>query len=154
NDLYSHIYLIPAISVYLAWTQRKRWTPDAAPAWWPAAILATAGIALLAFERFPAGTVDRLQDQLSMSTLAFVCLFSGAWAALLGGSNFKGFLFPIVFLIFMVPLPIGFERAFESFLQQASADASFVLLKISGMPLFRDGTLFVVPGLSFEVAPE
>jgi exosortase len=119
-------------------------------------ILGGAGIALLVIDRlsFPAGTGARNQDHLCMQTLAFVCLFATACAVLLGGRNLRTFLFPIAFLILTAPLPLALERGVESFLQHASAEASFVLLKLSGIPLLREGTIFILPGITLEVARE
>ena len=39
-------------------------------------------------------------------------------------------------------------------LQHGSATVSYEILRVSGIPVFRHGMLFSLPGLDFEVAPE
>jgi exosortase C (VPDSG-CTERM-specific) len=83
-----------------------------------------------------------------------VFFFSSACALLLGNPTLRVIAFPMAFLIFMAPLPSVLEHGLETFLQHASADAAYVLLKLSGMPILREGTQFQMPGIRIEIAPE
>jgi len=93
-------------------------------------------------------------DYLAVMMLAFLLFFFGVCLGLLGGKNLRIMAFPAGLLIFMVPFPVVVERGIEGFLQHASAEASYLLLKLSGTTMFREGTLFVLPGITLEVAPE
>ena len=62
--------------------------------------------------------------------------------------------FPVFLLFFMVPLPGFLQESLESFLQHRSADVAEGLFVLSGMPLLRHDTVFVLPGFQLEVAPE
>ena len=156
SDLYSHLFLIPFVSAYVAWTQRSRWISAFKPAFGPALALAGLGVGLVAAFWIAAysGSAPERQDRLSLLTLAFVSFFAAGCALLLGSRNFRAQLFPILFLLFMVPLPLPFERGVESFLQHASADSAYALISLSGMPILREGTAFKLPGFSMNVAPE
>jgi exosortase C (VPDSG-CTERM-specific) len=156
SDLYSHVLLVPFISAYVVWLQRTEWVDERRPARGAAFGFALIGIALVAGFWIPylTGWEPELQDRLSLLTLAYLLLFCAGCAWLIGGQNLRRFAFPLAFLFFMVPMPLVLEQTLEALLQYASADASYLLLKISGMPVVREGTVFQLPGFAFEVAPE
>jgi len=54
----------------------------------------------------------------------------------------------------MTPLPPAMLHAVIGFLQRASAEASAVLFDLLGVPVFRQGFVFALPGLTIEVAEE
>jgi exosortase C (VPDSG-CTERM-specific) len=62
--------------------------------------------------------------------------------------------FPIAFLIFIVPLPDGAMQWLETASKLASDDAAHHFFLLSGTPVLRDGTVFHLPGIVFEVAQE
>jgi exosortase C (VPDSG-CTERM-specific) len=84
----------------------------------------------------------------------FLCLFFAAYLLIFGSSNFRVITFPLVFLIFFIPLPVQIEHAIESFLQRGSASAACALLRFSGMPVFKQGLELHLPGFNMQVAPE
>ncbi|MEI6395048.1 MAG: archaeosortase/exosortase family protein, partial [Verrucomicrobiota bacterium] len=61
---------------------------------------------------------------------------------------------PAAFLVFMVPFPVFLLEGIESFFQRGSAEAAQALFALSGMPVFRQGMSFQLPGFSLQVAPE
>lgn len=156
SDLYSHILLIPCITAYLIWGQRDRLGLDAAPAKGLAVWPALAGLGLLAAYGWGirAGWQPVQDDHLALMTLSFLLLLLGGGFLLFAPATLRVAAFPLAFLIFMVPFPEFVNRGIESFFQHASADAAWLLLKLSGLPVFRQGTSFQLPGFSFEVAPE
>lgn len=72
----------------------------------------------------------------------------------LGPGVVKAFQFPILFLVFMIPWPTVVVDVVETVLQFASAEAAHAFLILSGVPVLRDGLVFKLPGLTFEVAQE
>jgi eight transmembrane protein EpsH (proposed exosortase) len=93
-------------------------------------------------------------DRLAPIVLSFVLLVQAAGAMVLGRTGMRGAAFPLLFLLFMVPLPAVVEHGFTAFLQHASAETAYFLIKMSGLPILREGTLFQLPGINMEVAPE
>src|SRR5262249_33915994 len=72
-----------------------------------------------------------------------------------GGVAFKAALFPLLFLVFCVPIPSPILDRTIAVLQRGSAEVAFVLLKLSGTPVHRGGLfLFALPDLVVEVEPE
>ena len=156
NDLYSHIVLIPFVSLYLVWTRRKVLPPPSAPARpWAIPLLAL-GTALLVWRVGLALAEARLEpaNSLVLTTLSFLLFFSGICCWFVGRQTLRAALFPLTFLVFMVPLPVAMQTALETFLQHGSADVAYVIFKLSGMPVYRNGLVFQLPGFNLEVAPQ
>jgi exosortase C (VPDSG-CTERM-specific) len=156
HDLYSYVLLVPFISLYLVWWRRQEWTRESVAAPWLAVGPVTGGLVLVGafWLAVGFGWQPARQDYLSLMSLAFLLCFLGICLGLLGAKTLRTLAFPAGFLIFMVPFPVVVEHGFEAFLQHASAEASYLLLKLSGTTMFREGTLFVLPGITLEVAPE
>jgi exosortase C (VPDSG-CTERM-specific) len=156
SDLYSHIVLIPFIAAYLVWTKRKTLPPSSTPARsWMAAPLGAGG-ALLAFYGILvlSGTKLQPEDSLALTALSFVLLFWGICCRFFGKETLRALAFPLGFLIFMVPFPGFFRSWLETILQHGSAAVAYALLSIVGTPVFKQGLVFILPGISLEVAPQ
>jgi exosortase len=63
-------------------------------------------------------------------------------------------LFPFCCLFLMVPVPTAWMDGISVALEHGSADVSYALLRLIGIPVFRQGMRFSLPGLDVEVAPE
>ena len=157
SELYSHVLLVPAITSYLVWMDRHRLPLAFEPAPRLAVGLLLPGVALLAAYAWglcsgwkPAGENDRL----SLFVVAFLFFFTSGFAWFFGGRIMRAVAFPMAFLAFMAPLPKMAEDGLVNFLQLSSAETSYWFLTLSGMPVFRDGTVFNLPGITIGVAPE
>jgi exosortase C (VPDSG-CTERM-specific) len=81
-------------------------------------------------------------------------ILAGAGCWFLGGAAMRVLAFPFFLLVFMIPFPVPVRDGVENFLQQGSAAAAHALFAISGMPLWRNGMVFQLPGITLRVAPE
>jgi exosortase C (VPDSG-CTERM-specific) len=157
SELYSHILLVPLVSVYLAWTKRPQFGPPGPPLtklWsfgWIAAGLALA-VAYLAVV-LSAAPPSR-ENSLALAVYSFDCLLVGSACFFLGRNHLRLLAFPLAFLVFLAPLPSAVEAGLEHFLQHGSALAAHGIFRLAGTPVFRAGTYFRLPGFSMEVAPE
>jgi exosortase C (VPDSG-CTERM-specific) len=155
SELYSHILLIPFVSLYLAWLKKNEFLHDSEPDRKLAALPLAAG--LLSSLGFLA-LHSRLQlapvDSLAWNTFSFFLLFIGACCLCLGRPTLRALAFPLGFLILLVPFPVIVRDTIESFLQHRSADAAELLFGLAGTPLLRHGVDFQLPGFSLQVAPE
>jgi exosortase C (VPDSG-CTERM-specific) len=156
STLYTHILLIPFIGLYLVF-QRRPPLPGASK---PNRKLA---IALLSAGAVPliglglavyAGSTLALEDSLSLTTFSFLGFFAGICAFLLGREVFRSVLFPLTFLLFMVPLPVFLVEWIEKFLQHGSASVAHALFTLAGTTVFVDGLIFQLPNITIQVAPE
>jgi len=64
------------------------------------------------------------------------------------------YVFPLCFLLWLVPLPEFALNHIVSFLQQGSACAANLLFATAGVPVTQDGVQLTIPGLTLEVAEE
>jgi exosortase C (VPDSG-CTERM-specific) len=156
SELFSYILLIPLVSVYLIWSAREPLNISILPCW-PGAVagfMAGAGLLAAYWMARGSGWAPARQDYLALMTLCFLCWFWGAGLALSGCSHASKLVFPAGFLVFMVPLPMGFLANIDIFLQHASAAAAEAFFSLAGEPVLRDNLQLRLPGISLMVAPE
>ena len=156
SELYSHIPLIPLVSLYLAWSERRSLPGESRPDRKPAALLLGAGLlSILGYAWTLHSQVNLLAvDALAWTTVSFLFFFLGACFLCLGRPALRVLAFPLGFLVFVVPLPNVVETGLVSFLQHASADVAEVLFGLVGTPVFRNDVQFQLPGFALQVAPE
>ena len=137
---YNHILLVPPI---LAWLVRLRWpelgrlTPTG---WWPG--LGLLGGALIVWLAGAAAGINLA------SQLGAVLMLQAAVATLLGPRVAAGLLFPLGYMLFLVP----FGDEMVPALQAITADLAVALTHASGVPAVLDGVFIDTPAGLFEVA--
>ena len=153
RDYHTLIPAIPVITLYLLYLVRKDILKEAEYGLAAGLPVVVTGIVLYALGRY-FGTA------LNQNDLASVTAFS-AWVVLLGGfisayglRAFGRTLFPLVFLLLMVPAPVFIMDEIITFLQVGSTEFTNLLLLASGAPFLREGFVFHLPGQSVEVAPQ
>ena len=156
NDLYSYIPLIPLVSLYLVWTERRRMAAGFRPARGAALAAALAGAALLGAGWWGgrAGWTPEPNDHLALMTASVLLLFLAGCLLILGGGLVRAAAFQVSFLVFTIPLPTAVHHGIERFLQVASAYSAHLFFWLSFTPAYQEGTFFQLPGFRLEVAPE
>jgi exosortase C (VPDSG-CTERM-specific) len=155
DDLYSYIPLIPLISVYLVWLQKKKLPHFSEPARKLASFIFAGGLAAIAGYLFVVRSASLAnEDYLALTIFAFLLFFTGTCCLFLGRKMSRAIAFPIGLLVFMIPFPEFVRHGIEAFLQHGSAAVADGLFKLSGMPVYQDGLMFRLPGFNLEVAPE
>jgi len=156
SELYSYILLVPFISGYLVWLQRRQLPACSGPARLPAALFSLGGLAALAgygLARHSGGEL-KADDFLALMMTAFVLFFVAGGCWFLGKEVVRALAFPICFLVFVVPLPTFLLDGIEVFLQQGSALAAQGFFQLAGATFFREGLIFQLPTITLRVAPE
>lgn len=152
DDAYTYLLLILPLSLGLIYTQRH----TLAPGYEPDRVIG-AGVMLVAL--LVAGgaiCVPQMHGdvRLSMTMLALVLWSVGSVIFCFGFGTFKSFLFPLCFLVLIVPLPHSVVDRMIEFLQHQSAFAAEIMFRSAGVSVLRDGLILSIPGLNIEVAPE
>ena len=138
-ETFAHGFVVLPLSAWLVWRQRAVLAAlPAKPAPWVLLLVALAGVAWM---------LGELASVLGVAQfgLLFMLIFS-AWA-ILGTQFVKAIAFPLGFLVFAVPageflLPIMMDM---------TADFTIAALRISGVPVYREGLHFVIPNGSWSV---
>jgi exosortase C (VPDSG-CTERM-specific) len=156
DDLFSYIPLMPLVSLYLGWVLKGELPAASVPARVPAALFFGAGAAVLAGRLVFAHTAALAapENALALSTFGWLMCVAGAGFLCLGGATMRALVFPFGLLLFMIPLPSAVRAGVESGLQQGSAAMADWMFALTGMVYWRSHTIFQLPGITLEVAPE
>ena len=155
QDAYTHILLILPVSIGLIATEwsRRKWKPSLSLRAGSAVLILAVliGVGGLRWGRVDIYTGD---IRLAVEMLAVVTWWIGSFLLCFGGRVFRGCMFPLLFLLWLIPMPgIALDQV-VSFLQQGTASFTRWLLMTAGVPVAQDNTTLVVPGLTLEVAQE
>jgi exosortase C (VPDSG-CTERM-specific) len=153
SDLHSHIPLIPLITGYLLYSRSSPRAPAYRTSPGGALVAAAIGSVALAAAIRLDGRIST-NDYLGLMTFAFLGVIVAGWFLFLGSRWVAYAVFPIAFLIFMIPLPDQVAMWLETASVRASADVAAFLFRMTGTPLLRDGTVFALPGIVIQVARE
>ena len=148
----SHILLIPFISVWLLYSERKELLPAIGFSPWPALALFIPSI-LVGFASLNCNACSP-KDQLSLYTLSLILLLGTGFVFVFGVETAKASWFGLAFLLFAVPLPDAVLDKVIYGLQAGSAAVAELFFNLSGAPVLREGFVFRLPRLSIEVAQE
>ena len=154
DDTFSYIVFIPLVSLYFLYEDRKSIFGASTGSPIPGIVLSSLGILLyLVSRKGPAGPSVPVES-FALYALSAVLFFEGILGVLVGAGGLWAARFPLLFLFFMIPIPEGILRPIVRFLQAGSAEVSYWVIRSVGVPIFRDGFLFTLPGLTIEVAEQ
>jgi EpsI family protein len=144
NSMYTHGFLIPIIAGYVCWATRGKLPATCQPSFaWGVPVLLS-GLLLLTIGR--AGNLGALQELSLLPVMFGVVLLIG------GRSLARALALPILYLLLMIPVwDVFTDRLHEPF-QFFSASFGTALLRVVGIPVYRDGTLIYLPNQTLEVA--
>jgi exosortase len=146
NDDASHILLIPLISAWLMFINRKRIFTNLSSDVVTCLALLLPGIAVVVWS---------IRTQ-SPSSCAFglVLVWIAGFALAFGREALKAARFPLMFLFLFIPLPEALLNRVVYFLQKGSTEISALLFALTPLPVLREGFVFHLPRFSIEVARE
>lgn len=145
NDAYSHGFLIPLMSAWLAWTRAEPLrTAVVSPAPGLGFALLVPALTMLA--------VGRLTDVAGLQAISFPVALAASLTLVFGSQVVKILAFPIGFLLFMLPVWDVFTDRLHPPFQLFAATLAGGLLPLANVPVHRDGILLHLPSSTFEVA--
>jgi exosortase len=150
---YSHIILVPLISLFLVFFERRKIFTDLRYSWVAGALGILLGVVLYALSRMYSGGLSP-NDALSLAIAAFVVIWESGVVMFFGAATFRKGLFPWLSLLFIIPFPDFLVDNFLLTIRGGSAEVSYAIFRIVGVPVFREGWVFSLPGVSIEVARE
>lgn len=153
DERYTHLLAVPAVTLALVAVRRRRILAGTRY-WWPGGLaLAMLSAAVHLLSRALQVRYDSAWG-LFLDAGALVIAWIAAFAGCFGRSALKESLFPLCFLFLFAPIPPQVLSFAEVGMQKASAELSYAVMRVSGMPVFRDGLKFLLPGIEVEVARE
>jgi len=152
REEYTHILLVLPIVAALIFLDRHMLKSSPKPGLWGGAVFCLASAAIAALAKWGAGFQP--DTRLSLDMLALVVSWAGAFVLCFGTRLARAFLFPLGFLIWLVPIPSFLLARIITSLQQWSAFTAQLLFTAVGVPVSQDGFFLTIPGLTLEVAKE
>jgi len=139
---YGHGLLVPLVSLVLIWRSRHRLKEISTEPYVPPLYLLVG--ALLLYVAGFRGAV------LGASAVSFVLVLTWLLVFFLGKDIVKEMSFALFFLVFMIPVPMLDELSFP--LKALASRVAAPAVRTLGIPVYRDGAVLDLPGLSLEVA--
>lgn len=153
NDTYTHIPLIPIVSLFLVWTNRKSVFSRVVDRSRLGTCVLILGVITVLLARMNILHL-RQSNQLSLVILGLVLFWIGAFGLFFGSHAFRQARFPLLFLLFMVPVPEPALSEIIFLLQVGSAKAAAGIFSLFGIPYLQNGLIFSLPGVAIRVAEE
>jgi exosortase len=153
SEYYSHIALIPLVTIYLIFQKRKEIFSRQNYSLISGAILLMLGISLYISGKMIGINLDQ-NDFAALIMLSVVIFINGAFIFFYGLQAFRAALFPMLFLIFIIPFPTVIMDNFINLLQVGSTEFVNLLFMISGVTFVREGFFFNLPNVSIEIAKQ
>jgi len=151
DNRYSYIVLIPAISAFTLWLERGR--IFSRTAFTPGTGLLCLGSSLALYAVAQTLHLD-LNYRASVNMLFILLVSAAAFVVSYGVQALKAAKFSLLLLLLVVPIPSSLMDKIITGLQWGSAEATFILFKGAGVPMFRDGIKFELPRIGIEIAKE
>lgn len=139
SDTFAHCFLVLPIVLWLVWRQRERLaaqTPQPA-----------LGILVLMVGAAFTWLLGQLAAVNAVTQLALVALIVLLVPAMLGREVARLIIFPLGFLFFMAPI----GEFLMPQLMEWTANFTVLALRVSGIPVYREGLQFIIPSGSWSV---
>ena len=141
---FSHGFFVPAFSAYVVWQDRVRLAAlRRTPSMWGLPIILLSVFLLL---------LGVFGAELFLSRISLVILIAGMVIFFLGWEMLGGLLFPLLFLILMVPIPAIVFNQITFPLQILASKLAAWSLPFCGVPVLREGNVINLPAMPLEVA--
>jgi exosortase len=151
NPSYTHLLLVIPLAVFLAFLQWKE--VRTGPGWIWGALILTGSLVIFCVERTV--TVELAPDvRLAVDMLALVAWWIGSFSLCLGCKAFRALAFPLLFLLWVVPMPNFLLNRIIAGLQHGSVFSAQLLFKVSATPVSASGVVLSLPEIDLEVGPE
>jgi len=143
--VYSYGFLIPLISIYLLWLNREKLKRiDPVPSYTAGFLLFTAGLLIYIF--------GNRSGVFVVQSLSIIITISGIVLFVFGKKFFLASLFPIAYLLFMIPLWDSLTERLQFPFQIFTAFTASQLLNLSGIPVYRHTVFLDLPNITLKVA--
>jgi exosortase len=151
SDYYDHIILIPLISAYLFFSKRKKIFSSLNYGFKTGIPVIAIGFALYFLGRQLELKLNQ-NDYTSLIVCSALFIFIGSFICCYGSEAFSAAAFPLIILVFMIPIPTFIMDRFIYILLLGSTELTDLFFNLTGTAYVREGFVFHLPGLSIEVA--
>src|SRR3989344_5557130 len=133
REEYSHGYMIPFITAFLIWQRKNILDRTEFSGSWAGVMLVLFGFVL-----FVLGTLSTIT---TIVQYAFLVVIIGTALSITGRDGIRPILVPLLFLVFMIPLPGFFLNNLSSQLQLISSELGVAVIRAFGISVFLEGNV-------------
>jgi exosortase len=144
DENYSHGFLVPLISGYFLYLRRDELSHAPVMPWNPGLAVLVWGVMQL--------VLGWLGTEYFTMRSSLVVVLTGVMLFLFGTTLFRLLALPLLYLLFMVPIPYIVYDAVAFPLKLFVTKVSVATLKISGITVLREGNIIMFPATTLEVA--
>lgn len=141
---FSHGFLIPIVSLYFVYERRKQISALSPSSSWAGLVLLVFGIFFL--------LLGNLATEYFTMRFSILVVLGGIILFLLGKEYFKIILFPLIYLIFMIPIPSILMDRITFPMQLFASKVAATTLYFIDIPVLREGNVMLLANTSLEVA--
>ena len=143
EEEYSHGFLIPFVSGYLVWARRDVLRATAVrPTYWGLCVM------VFALAIYVTGIVGA---DLFLQRVSLVFMIAGGVLYVVGWPVLREVLFPLGFLLLMIPLPGIIFNSIAFPLQLLAAHFASSIMEACAVPVFREGNVMHLAAVSLDV---
>ncbi len=143
GSYYAHGFLIPLVSLILLWRKKEELKKIPVSS-------SMFGLVLLLFGLFVHLIALRFKIDF-VSGFSLIVVLTGTILYLLGRKHMEAFLFPVLFLGFMVPLPTVFTTPLSFRMKMFAASAATFFANKIHIPAIQEGSTILMPFSSLTV---
>jgi exosortase len=143
SDDYSHGFLIVPLSLYIVWGKREELQRVKNKPSWVAFPLVLIALTLYLLAQFA--------EIVTLAPLAMILFIGASLFFLFGFQFFRVCLFPLFFLLFMVPVPAQIYATLTIPLQLFVTKVTVFIASSMGIPILREGNVLYLPEHTMQV---
>jgi len=141
---FSHGFFVPLFSGFVVWQKRLQLASiPRVPSSWGLAVILVAVFTLV---------LGVFGAELFFSRVSLLMLIGGLVIFFLGWQMLRAILFPLLFLILMIPIPAIILNQITLPLQILASKLAAWSLPLFGVPVLREGNIINLPAMPLEVA--
>jgi exosortase len=144
DENYSHGFLVVPLASYFAWERRTRLAMLPIRA-------SRLGLVVILFS-LAVMSAGALGAEMFLARISMVGVLAGTVLFVWGAGHLRLLIFPLAFLLLMVPLPALIFNQIAFPLQLVASQFGETTLRIIGVPVLREGNLIVLANTTLEVA--
>lgn len=144
DDNYSHGFFVVPLALYFGWERRAALARAATRPSLAGLVLVALSLAVL--------IAGLLSAELFLTRVSLVGAVAGAVLFVWGRTHFRLLLFPLTFLLLMIPLPAIVFNQMAFPLQLAASQVGESVIAAAGIPVLREGNILRLPAQTLEVA--
>ncbi len=138
-----HGFFVPLVSAFIVFQKRRELAQlPLRGNWWGAAVVVWGGLQFM---------VATYGAEMFLARTAFLVTLAGSILLVGGGPLLKAIRFPLILLLFMIPLPVVIMNQITFPLQLLASRVAEAALTLIGIPVLREGNILELPSQRLSV---